>query len=309
MAVAYANRIQRGLAAAYDRGRWTLTDVWQVATTLAADGAYTAITAATLPGYGDQHTQAASAKLIRKTARRKGSDEDSRRLWLVECDYETPSGVDPTDDPADEAPRISFAVRQYETVADGVPDPDNPGELLAILNSAGDPFNPPPNKSRYNLVCTIIRNEKADTFDPANLDTYIDTLNDDSITIAGITGAAGTARMVDMSASTETRRGEYAYREVTYVIEWSRHHLVDILSTGFFQLDAAGNHVPCEVGGSKATAPQRLDEDGHQITDPAAASYWIPSVDLSRGQVDWTPLNLPANEWSPTPTPTPTPTA
>jgi len=244
---------------------------WNSADALIADDGSNAI-----PLYGATHDTKTTAYVYDKTAEQE-SDKD-RLHYIVTVQYKE-MAVAPHEDPTDEDPDISWEQETRTEVA--VIDKDgNP-----ILNSANDWFDPPLMKDFRTLRVVITRNESS--FDPADADDYTDTVNVDTVTIAGLTVGPRKAKLVQYTGQKEETRG-YKYYRVTYKVDfwratWSRkvidhgYRAFKTVGTGKARIrearDADGNvEYGFNKGWEEVTEPVPLDNAGHILNTSGTAT-------------------------------------
>ena len=225
-----------------------------------------------IPIYGAYHPNNVYAYVVNKAS----DPGEGRLIWMVRVDYETPQresnyeeDADPLDDPVD----INWTFTARTEVA----DKDKDG--VAILNSAQDWFDPPLEQEVHDLAVTITRNDAV--YVPLVAHNYVDSVNSDALTIAGLAITARQAKLVELSGNKAERNG-VVYWVVTYRIEfraatWDRN----VLDQGLNYLDGAGKKQPCmESKTEKVTEPVRLNGSGGYLTVPgaeektAAQSVW-----------------------------------
>jgi hypothetical protein len=140
----------------------------------------------------------------------------------------------------------------------------------AVLNSAGDPFDPPPTQPVVRLQCTIERNVA--THNPTTAFAYINTVNNGNVTIAGVSVTAGQALMVDFSATSQREAGT-VYARQRFVIEFAPSFVREILDAGYYQL-TGGDKLPIlDDNGDPFTEPQLLDGSGEVTTTPTFLAF------------------------------------
>ena len=251
------------------------------------DKPYTARTAddgsVAIPDYGDGYPGDAAAKARNITARLETED---RLTYVVSVTYETPGaqgpGQEPETDPLADDPKITWGFDSEEEVA----AKDKDGE--AIKNSAKDSFDPPIVKRAYYPICTITRNEA--TFDPADADDFVNSVNNAGITIAGLTAAARKALMLDIACGEKSERNGTTFYPITFLIRFDRNTWDrDILDQGYNYIDA-GEKKRITIQGQPCDTPQRLDGSGG-IRAHAAADVFLTFRETD--ELDWSALNLP----------------
>jgi hypothetical protein len=155
---------------------------------------------------------------------------DPWKGWTVTAEYSTERELaeDPTDDPAE----ITWGYEQFQKPA----VTNYAGE--AILNSAGDPFDPPIMIDDSRPHVTISKNLATV---PVWITTYQDAINSGSFTVDGITVGAGLAKMQNITITRAQSRNGTSFRTVTFSIHlqkqgWSSKQL----DAGFRQIGYGG---------------------------------------------------------------------
>ncbi len=214
---------------------------------------------------------------------------ENRYVWLVHVAYETPQGRQYAENPINDEVQFVWGTRTTILAIEW----DKDGK--AVLNSAYDPFDPPIQEDLYDLTLIIVRNEASYT--PATAHTYVNSLNNGNITIAGLAITAREGKLVDFSAEKLERNG-YDYYRVVYRIEFNANTWdKQILDQGIYERKPAedGKRKYCKVEGKDATEPQRLDGSGEQLaeTHPAQASVFLTFRIYP--ETNWSSLSLPTS--------------
>lgn len=191
------------------------------------------------------------------------------------------------DDPLKRPPKIRWSWETVQVPILGNRDQNAAGDVSysgAILNSAGEPFNPPPTKEESRPQVTIVRNEASYSVSRA-LD-YQDAVNSD--TFDGIKPRQAKMRNIGAEWVTEN---DTTYVIVTYVLAFRR-------DTWDTQLLDAGTHYLTVAGGTTYERFKRngiayiglLASDGTKLasTDPPNIITIKPEK-----QQPFAPLNLP----------------
>ncbi len=197
MGVVSVNEIWDGRAGSTnDQGVREYTRSFRVRTDDARDGVLHALYAAGIPRrydpYEDQNG-AFDTGALAKHPRARGTEDPT--LWIVEVDYSTkydfPEGTgaasdkpgtpsagqdgspgDKEGDPIFAPAKIKWGTVKYTKPARAF-NPD--GSRSAILNSAGLPFDPPPEMEDYRLTLTVARTELAYTV--STNEKYVNRVN------------------------------------------------------------------------------------------------------------------------------------
>lgn len=190
----------------------------------------------------------------------EGGAEDDLS-WVVTVDY---GAYDPTqfpENPLNQPIKISWGLNRFERVVEETIE-DKDGNTQAILNSAGDYFDPPVTCDDSRPTLRIIRNEKS--FDAKYADAWKDTLN--KKTFFGFD--PGTVKMTMPTGDLEYNPVCGFFYPVTYEFEinpdgWRKK----ILDQGMRTADAnTGDISPCvDKDGNPVTTPVLLDGSGGQL--------------------------------------------
>lgn len=276
-------------------GQLSVTRLYHVRTSVATDGPITVLAASGLPtdgdGYAYQSESVPSCTVRRRTPVR---DKDVKTLWLVTCEYETPSsdsdkdknnpnGSPKTDDPFEDHPRI-YSNFAHFTI------PVEEAELLTalpgalgravnsvgpVINSAGVPFVPGLEMDDPHLILIIERNENV-----ANLNqhaSFINAVNTDAFVInqQGIqyNALVGELKINDITTSGLKARKGIPFLPVRYEIHVRDNWDDNVIDRGFQAIGNVGD--PDGLGGyytdlTEGAPPLRELKDrlGNQMTVP-----------------------------------------
>lgn len=245
----------------YNGGSWTYTRGWMVRTTAASDRESVVANASGLPAYGDAHPSPIAAAAYATEISYQMTDRGSTPYaWLVKATYTSDRNVDP--DPTNDEVLVSWDSEIYEQPI----WEDVNGE--AILNSAGDYFvDPTPTRDESDFIARIRSNA---TSVPAWVLTYNNAVNNATITIGGLSIAAGYAKVQRIAISEKKYRNSTAFYEITFEVHLSRKgwHLKP-LDAGFREL-SYGNLIQIinEADGQEVTSPVPLDGNGNVLDSP-----------------------------------------
>jgi hypothetical protein len=140
--------------------------------------------------------------------------------WIVVCNYgveQDEGGGSSSTDPLEDPPDINISHEVYETAAQfaydsgGRTDPDK-----AIVNSAGDPFDPPLVQENSVLVISVTRNEV--DYDSGS-SSLVNTINSGSVSIGGVSIPEKCGRIRNIGGRTLTDSNGDQYWSITYEIE------------------------------------------------------------------------------------------
>ena len=255
MAVEYIGESPSGRSAQNTKGARTYVRKFLLRTTTQADGPYAVGSNASLPIIGNAHPEDANAFCVslqvENTAPWAG--------WTVTANYSDERTIDDT--PTDDAASISWGSEQFQKPAVF----DLSGNL--IVNSAGDPFDPPAMMDDSRRVVTV---EKNLAVVPTWILDYQDAVNSDAFTVDGVSIGIGKAKMQNVTVSPRQRRNGTIFRTVTFTIHLQRDGwLLDILDAGFREKVSGGRrNIKNNGDGESPTAPVPLDGNGLPIDDP-----------------------------------------
>jgi hypothetical protein len=189
------------------------------------------------------------------------------------------------DDLSTQAPVVKTAFIPYETPVDA-------------LNTANEAFDPPATDVRYNLLIDIEKYYSKTAMTPSIAKEYINSSNNATITIAGvsITSGFGLIRALDMEQNTGGNSTVYTWAHVQIEVSseekgWKKQ----IRNMGLNQLIAGKLYHCLDGSGYPVTDPVRLNEDGTQMAanTPQNQTYYV-SKDV-KPLKDWSSLSLPAS--------------
>ena len=215
---------------------------------------------------------------------------EDKQIWLISCHYGN-LNVDTQVTAGEtgftgERIKTTWTSAKYTkaietaTVLGGTAVPFNSiGQVRPILNSRGDPFNPPREIDQTRKILTLSRGEA--TYDPDQMSLYEDTINSVQIRIANKTFDKHTGKIETITATDAFENGIH-YWIVTYEI----HHRRDtwnptILDSG---IDDSGRKV-------------MLDGQGNEIPRAQLKAGQAPGTIILReyDEKDFGLLNLPVN--------------
>lgn len=260
------------------------------------------LNAATLPAFGDEFSEIPGVYVTNRDF--ELVNPNNRLLWVVTLQYnnaipEVIAGTDTT--------VVSWGTkvirRTFDYDEDGKP----------VVNSVGDPFIPAIEKDIFLLTCRIERDE--DDVETGTGDhivgTYVNTVNDADITVAGVTFLKKTAHMESITADYDPGVGKWKivynivvakndpswqpYRGITPALPFGPNGVENawlrrVLNAGMREVDGAGNLRPIAVDGEEAKDPKRLLASGAKA-EPTDDTLWLGFPD--KPNASWTPLNLP----------------
>jgi len=270
MAVTWARKIWDGREGGGDlSGSITHTQLYRVRTDNRFDDQVTVLQAAALPFLGQPYPNDPSSYCNSLRARNEGA---SPYFWTVTATYSNEREA--SDSPLDDPIEYQWATEQFQEVA----DTDRNGQ--GIVNSAGDPFDPPIMRDNSRRTVTITSNE---AFVPTWILSYQDAVNSDAINVDGLSVAAGQAKCQQVSVSPIRQRNDVTFRIVTLTIHLNNDGWgFKILDQGFRERDDDNKlqQITNEADGSEPTAPVLLDGSGKAQTDPTVASAVFLDYDI-----------------------------
>jgi hypothetical protein len=193
------------------------------------------------------------------------------KQWIVELKYGVadPASFGAIDDPTQLPPKISWSGVRRDEVVD-VDEDDKP-----VVNSAGDPFDPPITRDASSPTMVVTRNER--TYDDGIAVQYRQSVNE-----AEFFGhAPGTVKCADIRAESADSPSIGRYYVVTYEFE-----LVDgswqpeVLDLGLRQRNTtSGAREQIVIDGTPATSPVLLDGQGQPLAADAVTggAYFLLS--------------------------------
>lgn len=267
----------------------TYRRVFQVLTDDPNVGAIAVRTAAGVPVITDVYDTGLEsdpgAQVVKVSARQSGEDP---RKWLVTVEYDSNTfGVGVDQNPLNRPATLSWstATKSEAMIFDFNDKP--------VLNSANDPFDPPPERERAYGVLTIAKNVL--TFDPNTIPDYAKTVNQSAF--QGF--PAGECLMDDIS-SQMSEENAVTFEAVVYKIAVRRGGWnLRVLDAGFQQYVGTGLPgvlLPKTLIRDSQTqepysTPQLLDLTGH-VLNPATQDPQYIEFEPYESK-DWTPLGIP----------------
>lgn len=262
MAVISCNEIYDGRGARFEvqfdsngRGKWirSAQKTYQVITDSAFTDEFTVLSATGLPLAGSRHPSQLGVYAMGFEAQPDGSEDGMG--WVITVSYGIFDPDKTQENPLDERPRLSWDRAQFERVV----EKDTGGN--AILNSAGDPFDPPVTLDDSRPVLTITRNEAS--FDTTLAESYKDCVNTDVF----FGWPAGQVKVGAITAEEQWSD----YLNDTYVVVKYEFHFnpngwqKSILDQGYRAKSGATRKLIL-IDGQPATSPVPLDGSGAQLS-------------------------------------------
>jgi hypothetical protein len=282
MSVVFKEEVGAGRTATNDKGVRRYSRQFLLETTARTDGPYAVGSDSSLPRIGTVHNEDATAYCVNLTV----NNVKPWKWWIVTADYSSEREI--TENPLSEPAAITWTSEQFQkrAVLDRVGN--------GIVNSAGDPFDPPLMMDDSRRVVTISKNLAVV---PAWILTYQDAVNSSSFIVDGITVGAGFAKVQSVTVGETQRRNGTAFRVVTLVMHlqktgWALTHE----DVGFREIgDGTGygdrQNILNDGDDERPTAPVALDGAGNHQASPTASTIEVLSFDVYE-QKDFTVLPL-----------------
>jgi hypothetical protein len=178
----------------------------------------------------------------------------AKTVWRVTARYSTEYEL--SDNPLNDAAEIEWNTEPRQKAF----WKDRDGN--AILNSAGDYYDPPVEGDDSRWVATVSKNLAAV---PAWTLTYKDATNSDQFTLDGLTIAIGVAKLSRIRISKWQERNDIDFRVVTFSIAIDENGwAAELLDQGFRELDGC---TGAGSGSGSGSGSGECDEGRVHITD------------------------------------------
>lgn len=241
------------------------TESWRVETNNKNEGAVTVgagFTLSTGIGYGSTYHEDSGAWLQDLDPRQ---EKFSPTVWIVTCSYssERETATDPTTEPA----IITWGGEQFQKPAVF----DRNGD--AIVNSAGDFFEDPPQMDDSRITAQIQKNVEAV---PSWLLDYRDSVNSGIFMLDGIAIGIGVAKLQPPTIGQEQVRNGYVFRQLTLnmhfrdegwavrPLDQGYHEIGDLITPG----DGEARVKMLNADGTEPSRPILLDGNGARLENP-----------------------------------------
>ncbi len=200
---------------------------------------------------------------------------DDGTAWIITLHYGwydvNYAGGGPNQNPLLMPIDVSWSLRDHETVLD-TDQNQNP-----VLNTAGDPYDPPIVIDDPRLVMTVVRNEAQ--FNVAWVLSYRNAVNSDPF--AGFPPLA--CKVLNISSKSQWHQDAGWYYQTTYEFEFLTAQIdydtqtgyrKRIISQGFRAISVVtGKPYHITLKGVPINSPMLLDENGYLLT-PSQAPYY-----------------------------------
>ncbi len=248
------------------------TKVYRVITDDRNDADLDIVFAPGLPQIGDVHPDDELA-FCRNQSPTPGGNK-SPFVWNVRVLYSTAFAMQ--NNPTDDAPRISWSTQQFQTPF--IVDIDGVG----VVNSAGDPFDPPVQKddSRWSATTSVNL-----AVVPSNILLFRLAINSSTFTIDGIPVAAQHGFMYSISIGEQQSRNGFGYRVLSYTIQLKDADedawIISIPDMGFNEKTGVGDETKEIVqgggddnpnDGEPWSSPRQLNGSGVAVAQPTPAT-------------------------------------
>lgn len=259
-----------------EEGVWNYKREYLVEMSVSTDTAYAVLTATGVPARGDRHGQDTRARAIKKDAKRLSEND---RLWLVTVHYST-RYKEYVENPLLRPAEYSWNGQIIQVAANKDRD-GNP-----VVNSAGDQFDPLPEKDDARGILIVTRNESQ--FNPSVAEAYYNSINQS--TFMGF--AKWKMKVANISATGPHVENDVTYYKVSYEFHYKRDTWVcKLLDRGFQYLDGSSKRRFKDADGQDVGVPQLLDGQGEPLVSSAAEEFldfWFYE------EVDFSIFGIPA---------------
>lgn len=140
----------------------------------------------------------------------------------------------------------------------------------AVVNSAGDFFDPPPEKDASYWVASISKNVAQV---PAFMAEVDNPINEDDVDLGGITWPAGTFRLSNLRISDEQKENGYSFFVLSYQLEYRKAGwALKIPDNGMREKDPGDSTKRIHIKDDNeepVTSPVLLDGSGNRLADPS----------------------------------------
>lgn len=203
------------------------------------------------------------------TCRSLSIDHMQGLVWKAKASYSTEPLTQSERERAEEPNpierrvKISWSATNYDKVI--VKDKDD----KAVVNSAGDYYDPPPAVPWERLTFSFRKNYSTPS---PWISSYCNSVNDSPITILGIAIPEGMARFTQPSGSEEREENGQIYHETTWNIEADiKTWQLELLDEGLRYLDPFDSSKRINAvddDGNEVASPILLDGSGAKLDNP-----------------------------------------
>lgn len=266
MAVTNEGEDPAGRSARNTKGVRTYSRRWILTTSNKSDDAYDVGSASGLPTIGTAHPSDALAWCVSLDVQ----NSNPWKGWTVTAEYssEFELSTTPTSDPA----IISWNTEQFQKPAIW----DLNGD--AIVNSAGDLFDPPNMMDDSRRIVTIQKNLAAV---PSWILDYQDAVNSDSFSVDGFSIGVGKAKMQSVAVAPKESRNSISFYPVTFTICLQRDGWkLEPLDCGFRYKSGNQRIVAVSDDATSPSTPVLLNGSGGVLANPTTANAVFLSFDI-----------------------------
>lgn len=240
-----------------EKGERTYQRTFRVFTDDTLDGPIQVRTALGIPRVGDPYITATEFDAGSRCQNVEGAQSDDPNVWQVTATYSSKK-EDPEkdkDDPLDRAAEIEWSSEKVSRVMDR----DLTGK--AVVNSAGEKFDPPIEVEESLPLVTITRNE--DSYNYSLGLQYQDAVNSDPF----FGFDPGQAKIKEIRARSQFENDQYTWK-VTYAIVFKREGWqTEVLDQGYWSVNEDGDKVLIkDVDNKPLSAPALLDGNGFEVS-------------------------------------------
>ncbi len=264
-------------------GKTQMTRLYTLKTSALSDSFATVMAASGVPQDKDVMDYGRSIIVKSRDAKIKDALGSGGAMWEITISGETASIVSSSSsvqsDPCKQPPTVASVPVAYSYVAEkAYRIKDDGSEVLEdAVNGAGDPYDPPMMADRFTTQLTITYNVRSLRL--SSLSGYLNTVNDKSVTIGGISFDAGVIllRSVQPQSAIDDRNRWYWSVQVILEIDEEKKHCQEIGNKGYRYKDKNGNTVRAiNDDNTYATVPVWLDSAGKKTTTPSYRKYRVP---------------------------------
>lgn len=259
MTVIFRGELGAGRRATNNRGMRSYSRQFRLETTLQSEGPFAVGSDSNLPLIGSLHPEDSGAWCMTLSV----ENTDPWKGWLVTAEYSSERELNET--ATSDAAIITWSSEQFQRPV--IVDQD--GE--AIVNSAGDPFDPPHMIDDSRRVVTVTKNLATV---PSWILTYQDAVNSADFTVDGVSIAEGKAKMQSVTIGEPQSRNGNTFRTVTFSMHLEKNGwLFKPLDAGFrTKIDGVMANVRNDDDGELPALPVPLDGFGNVLVDPSPST-------------------------------------
>lgn len=249
MTITYIEEVASGRTAKNTKGVRSYQAQFRLSTSVQTERAYDVGSHPSLPVIGSAHPDDVYAYCTDLSVDPTGP----WAIWTVTANYTTEREI--TANPLSEPAVITWGSEQFQKPA----IVDKNGYL--IVNSAGDPFDPPAMMDDARVSVTVTKNVNAV---PSWILSYHNTVNSDAFTIDSVSVGIGKAKIQAVSCGEWQSRGGYSFRVVSFTMTFRYEGWrLQPLDAGMRKISGS-----TRVSIPNADAPVPLDGTGQPIAQP-----------------------------------------